>query len=452
MAQIRFQKKSLNPLQGFFHTFGLVGSLISMLAYVGAVIATFRLASLIWGEKFPPWLATLVFALNPNLLYVQATPVTEPLFLCTSLWAVYCFVQWIGGSQSRYLLLAAFWTFLATLIRYEAWFLLVGIVGVISWMGYRQKWTGAQWEGTTLAFLSLAGLGVVSWLLCHLAISGNPLNFLTGKYGILASQTRLEAEGMLPTKGNFLLSFVSVIYTAAANSGIVLYVLFVIGLGIGLSECIGDRKEKKNTGHTLRLPFCGLLFFVPVLAHLIAVTTGLSTVVVPELSGLLGPEIFKARYGLLMLPVVALFIGALGRFRHRFLRVALVLIIVGQYGWLVATGGIVTLNDATVGWSAAPPRKAEQWLAKNYEEGLILVDAFEIVPRFRDTQIPLSRFITQSAGAYWQESLQDANRHASWIWMRPNDEVWTAIWRTPVFTANFRQVFKDDQMLIYRRK
>ncbi|MCZ6679486.1 MAG: hypothetical protein O7E52_19830, partial [Candidatus Poribacteria bacterium] len=359
---------------------------------------------------------------------------------------------------------AAFWTCLATLTRYEAWLLPVGMVGVISWTAYRKKWTRWQWEGTTLAFLSLAGLGIVSWLLCHSAISGDRLNFLEGEYGIFASQARLEVEGLLPTKGNFLLSFVSVIYAAAANSGVVLYILFVIGMGIGLSKQgrLEERKEAKegentqyasrNTYHTSRFTFYVLLLFAPVLAHLIAVISGLSTLLVLGVSGLAVPEIFKARHGILMLPAIALFMGALGRFRSQSVRVGLVLIIVGQYGWMVATGGIVTFNDASKGWSAAPPRKAELWLADNYDEGLIFVDAFEIAPRFRDTQIPLSRFITQSAGAYWQESLQDASRHASWIWMRPKDRVWQAIWGTPVFKSNFRQVFKDKQMLIYRRK
>ena len=119
---------------------------------------------------------------------------------------------------------------------------------------------------------------------------------------------------------------------------------------------------------------------------------------------------------------------------------------------MAATGQVVTFNDATKGWSAAPPRKAEQWLAAHYDEGLILVDAFENAPRFRDMKIPLSRFIMQSTDKYWQESLADASRHASWLWVSQDDQVWKAVWGTPAFKTNFRQVFVDEQMLIFRKK
>jgi hypothetical protein len=111
----------------FLYTTGLAGSLISMLAYVGATVAFFRLASLMWGDRFVPWLGTLVFALNPNLLYLQTAPMTEPLFLCTTFWAIYAFAQWVETTQLRYLLAAAFWTCLAILTRYEAWLLPVVI-------------------------------------------------------------------------------------------------------------------------------------------------------------------------------------------------------------------------------------------------------------------------------------------------------------------------------------
>ena len=441
------------------YTTGLAGSLISILAYIGASIALFRLALLIWESRFAAWLATLAFALNPNLLYLQSTPMSESLYLCATLWAVYAFVRFLGTERVRHLLISAFFTCLATLTRYEAWILPVVMVGIIGFFAYRKKWTRARWEGTTLVFLSLAGVGIVGWLLCHAAVYGNPINFLIGEYGILESQARLEGEGLLPTKGNFLLSFVSVIYTIATNSGIVLYILFIIGLCLGYPKRgpAGEKEGKagrleasQSQGWSAFIPF--LLLIIPVLGHLIAVNAGLSTLLVPGLSGVSVPAFFKARYGMLMLPVVALFVGALGRFRHRLIQIALVLIVISQYGWMSATDGIITLTDATQGWSAAPPRKAEQWLAENYDEGLILVDAFALAPRFRDMPMPLSRFITQRTGDYWQESLQDASRHAKFIWMRPKDRVWQAVWGKPTFKANFRQVFKDKQMLIYRRK
>ncbi len=66
--------------------------------------------------------ATLVFALNPNVLYLQATPMTEPLLLALTLAAIALLMRWnddhdhiIGGPLVG-------WTMaLACLTRYEAW-------------------------------------------------------------------------------------------------------------------------------------------------------------------------------------------------------------------------------------------------------------------------------------------------------------------------------------------
>src|SRR3989338_6019450 len=56
---------------------GLAGSLISGIAYVVSAIVIFKLVKLVFPNKQAALAAVLVFLLNPNVLYLQSTPMTE---------------------------------------------------------------------------------------------------------------------------------------------------------------------------------------------------------------------------------------------------------------------------------------------------------------------------------------------------------------------------------------
>src|SRR6476659_4329604 len=70
---------------------GIGGSIPSMIAYVFSVLGIFRLVQSVIPasidedakrtSQFAAWLAAGIFALNPNLIYLQATAMTEPLYL-----------------------------------------------------------------------------------------------------------------------------------------------------------------------------------------------------------------------------------------------------------------------------------------------------------------------------------------------------------------------------------
>ena len=51
--------------------------------------------------------ALAFFALNPNLLYMQTTAMTEPLFVCEMVWASVWLVEWRAAMDGRSKLQAA---------------------------------------------------------------------------------------------------------------------------------------------------------------------------------------------------------------------------------------------------------------------------------------------------------------------------------------------------------
>jgi hypothetical protein len=95
--------------------------------------------------------ATAVFALNPNVLYLQATPMTEPLLLATTTVAVAMVIAWCGGTVAmggadvgadpriRPTTSAVGIAFaLACLTRYEAWPVTISALAAAAWTRWRR--------------------------------------------------------------------------------------------------------------------------------------------------------------------------------------------------------------------------------------------------------------------------------------------------------------------------
>ena len=72
---------------------GFAGAIPSALAYLAGCVGVYRLARH-WLRPPAAALALAVFATNPNLLYLQTTAMTEPLFLCEMIWIAVWLVEW----------------------------------------------------------------------------------------------------------------------------------------------------------------------------------------------------------------------------------------------------------------------------------------------------------------------------------------------------------------------
>src|SRR5262249_2135252 len=71
---------------------GLGASIPSMLAYVMGPLGVYRLVRGL-ASRWAAWIAALIFSLNPNLIYMQATAMTEALYLALFVWAVVFFSE-----------------------------------------------------------------------------------------------------------------------------------------------------------------------------------------------------------------------------------------------------------------------------------------------------------------------------------------------------------------------
>src|ERR1035437_1864479 len=113
---------------------GVGGSIPSMVAYVFGVIGMFRLVRGALSRDVEPdgavrvaaWTAALVYAANPNLIYMQATAMGEALYLALFLWAVVYFSEFVRG-DAKALTKCGWCLAAACLTRHDGWVLAAAI-------------------------------------------------------------------------------------------------------------------------------------------------------------------------------------------------------------------------------------------------------------------------------------------------------------------------------------
>lgn len=119
---------------------GAFGSLLSILSFATASWAAARLVLAMTGSHAGALTAAALLLLNPNLLYLQTTPMTEPLLLAVTFLVVLWTYEWLaGGSPAARppvklgaALFAAAWT------RYEAWPVIAAALGFAVFAWWRQ--------------------------------------------------------------------------------------------------------------------------------------------------------------------------------------------------------------------------------------------------------------------------------------------------------------------------
>jgi hypothetical protein len=119
---------------------------ISIVSFAVTVACLSALVRRITGSRTGAILAAALFAFNPNVLYLQSTPMTEPLLMALSSLVVLHLVEWSIGEGIR-IRSATGWTIVAAcLTRYEAW----PIVGAAMALAGFAKWYRGAVPGTVV--------------------------------------------------------------------------------------------------------------------------------------------------------------------------------------------------------------------------------------------------------------------------------------------------------------
>jgi hypothetical protein len=126
---------------------------LSVLSFAVTAACVSALVRTLTGSRTGAILGAAIFALNPNVLYLQSTPMTEPLLFALSSLVVLHLTQW-AVAEALPIRRAAGWTIVAAcLTRYEAW----PIAGVAMVLAAIAKWQrGAAFSGVAREIAQLA--------------------------------------------------------------------------------------------------------------------------------------------------------------------------------------------------------------------------------------------------------------------------------------------------------
>ena len=450
----------VQPLIGFDFLYynGIAGSLLSMASFVVCAVMLFKIASVMTGGAIGGWAAGLIFSLNPNMLFLQSTPMTETLLFACMAAAVYQLLLWSQSDRWQNLAGAAAAIFLASLTRYEGWVLL-GAAGVtVFYVTARRSYQRDRLVASLVFFGVLAASGVAAWLIWNRVIFGSFTDFATGQFAkpSLWVNTADKAVGDLP---------ISIRTYASAVSGTVGLPLTVLAVG-GVIRYVWRGRLRPGWTAPLTL-LIYLAFFV------VALYDGQRPLHVLEISG----DLYNTRFGLVMLLAASLFSAYLlvevGRWLggatrlstrtaavsawHRVLAVTALVsgILMMVAGGAMISGGVLTL-DEPLNWSGSKTqlKEAAAALHDDYDGGRVLMQGFGNEYVTFASQVPTNQTIYEGSYKLWGPALVDPfGQNIKWIYLAriPSDLVWQALGKSAEL-SDYVVRFDDGTRVLYERR
>lgn len=402
---------------------GLAGAIQSMVAFVATGLLVYLFLKEIGVGIFARIAGVILFVANINVLYLQSTAMTELMLLCMMTAGSYHLLRWVKTEKLIYLLYAAFFIMLSTLVRYDGWFLLFFssvMIGayVLSKSSYQKA------EGTFVLFCTLGGFGIFLWLLWNAIIFKDPLYFAFGPYSAHTQQDQLNSAGALPTKGDWLFSLKMYSYALAYNSG-----AFTMFMGLAGAVVLWlDRKIPRN------IRFATIVLIAPFLFNVLALYLGHSVLYI---QGISGDTWFNVRYGVMLMPSIAIFVAYLiDRFKP--LRPTIVGLLALVVFFSFSSRDAVTIDDARVGSSQKNVDEISGWLKENAADknGFVLISAASHDSIIFTSGMPMKKFIHEGTGKYYLAAIENPDKWARWIVVRTNsddDSTWRLIKDKPGF-------------------
>jgi hypothetical protein len=468
---------------------GLGGSIPSMIAYVLGVMGISRLvrgmleAGLLAESGTEPakdssatvgaWAAAFAYGANPNLIYMQATAMTESIYLALFIWAVVFFAEFLralkendrrrnedadgqesspGGasqlspalqrgvgprksSKSRrddpgfaHTLLRCAWCLAgAELTRYDAWFM-AGVMGAAVLVIALRHWPSRDLRRAAAIFLLAIAVVPVLWLIYNSVVYGNALEFANGPYSAKAIEQRVGAPN--PALGSAPVAAIYFLKSAQLNLAEGNWGRFWLAAAL-LAAALGAWKLRSQLAPML-------LLWIPLVFYAISIAYGSVPIHVHTWWPF---ATFNQRYGLQLLPMFAVSAGLLAASAF-LLRPA-----ARHAGKLVAVLFALMLVSYVSLWKAGP--QCLQEAQRNWRLQSPLNTA---VLRVVETLPPNSRFlmdlgehvgIMQRAGIPLRQVVHSENHRP---WKRPRDleGLWERTLADPPRYVDFVIAFEGD--------
>jgi hypothetical protein len=424
---------------------GFSGALWSILAFAGSGAFLFLLGRRMTRHWAGGAVAVLLLVANPNALYLATTPMAESILICGIAAVVYFLdrVEERPREQNR-----VFWLSVAVLLlslsRYEGWFLLGAVVVALAAIFLRDGQPFAETQARLIAFLVIAAMGIVFWLIWETLIFHDPLFFSHSKYS--AHAIDVVAFGIDQSVGN--LSVALSTYWQAMTANIPLWQIALAGAG--LAVYLARELRRPRTARIAPL----VLLAVP--AYFV-VTLYLGQGAIDMRSA----PYYNVRYGTIALPLIAAF-AAYGAtvLLPRLLKPAAAvgaLLLVCTAAPTLAAHNAVVLSDRGA-QTDATRLSVITYLKQNYDGGRLLIETFKNNDISFNAQIAQSNLVTEGNPELYKAALLRPELFVEWIYAGKNelsgsgDSVAIALGQDPALLDSYDVVLDNGAATLYRLK
>ena len=433
---------------------GAGGSIPSMIAYVFGVVGIFRLVRGMLEDNVRTkpaavvgaWAAACVYGANPNLIYMQATAMTESVYLALFIWAVVYFAEFIRSLRRNDLqknadarqpqvartplMRGACCLAGAELTRYDGWFL-AGVMGAVVVVIVLRRWQNRALDGLSLrqdAARFLMGIAVVPvlWLAYNGVVYGNALEFANGPYSARAIEQRVGAPN--PALHNARVAAIYYLKSAQLNMAEGNWGRFWLAAAL-VAVAIGAWKLRVQSAPVL-------LLWVPLVFYSLSIAYGSVPIHVHTWWPF---ATFNQRYGLQLLPMFAVstgvltasafllgeLLGARGRHGGKLVAVILALVVVSYAS--VWKAEPQCLKEARRNWEIRNPLDSavERSIGRLPRNSRFLMELGEHVGVMQQAGIPLRQVVNNEnhrpwkrpsdPEGLWERALADPSRYVDFV-------------------------------------
>jgi hypothetical protein len=449
---------------------GAGGSIPSMAAFVLGTLGIFRLVRITLGSdkslesatspgtakigtaqvlngKSAAWISAILYAANPNLIYMQSTAMGESLYLAFFIWAVAYFAESLRGT-SKALLKCALCLFAACLTRYDGWFLAALLMASILLLEFRSpiktknsKLPIRLSRSQIAKFLLIAAAGPIIWLGYNAAVYRNPLEFANGPYS--AKSIELKTATVNPAKGNL---FAAASYFLKAAELNVAESTWLGRLWLALA-LVGTVSAARSASRRILLSLC-----IPLPFYALSIAFGSVPIFVPHWWPFAQ---YNVRYGLQLLPAFAVFVplgisflsqqatnfpqipASWRRWMSPATALATLLIVAASYA-AIWRAEPICFREANINMKGALAldRQLGEWLKSLPANSTLLMYLGEHVGVLERAGIPLRRTINEGNHSVWkspfdpeglwERALADPAAFADVVIGFEGDPVWTS--------------------------
>jgi hypothetical protein len=426
---------NLLPVQiDWMYRTGASGVAISVVSFAVACYAIAHLVVRVTQSRAAATIATAMFALNPDVLYLQSTPMTEPLLFALVLLSIVLAYDWIesltagmpdAAQANRARARAGWCLILACLTRYEAWLVTGALLGLSPLALWRSGMPiraaiDATARLAVYPLLAIVGFFVHSWYTTGAW-------FVTGGFFVPDNKAT----------GNVWAAAMTVVYGMRMLIGTPFVLLALAGVLLTLARGL-SRAE-----HAASLVLLALVALIALPAY--AFFSGHPF----RMRYMVAPSVGAAVFG-------GLAVGMLkGRWRHAAAAVTAV--------WLVAHARPI---DA-----AAPMVQEAQWdvpfsvgrrnvtacLMRDYHGERILASMGSLAHYMQELSqagINIRDFVHEGTLPYWQEAIEAPQGRVGWILIEERaeggDMLAARARASSAFTTGFTRVCADGGVALYK--